>query len=232
MTGRVDAPAFAIVCVAVAVVVAAVPLRPRPRRTASAAPGAPAQPARTLDAWRLRRSRRGTPDARAVAAWCDDIARRVRSGSTLRDAVAALPADPATEQATAPLRLAIERGAPVTDAIAHVDAGGAHLRLALGVIATASRIGGPAAASIDRAAMLLRQRAADLDERATQAAQARLSSHVMTAVPLLMLAALVATDDDVRSVVASPIGTFCVVAGLALNATGWWWMRRIVGVPS
>ena len=39
-------------------------------------------------------------------------------------------------------------------------------------------------------------------------------------------------DDDVRSVVASPIGTFCVGAGLALNAAGWWWMRRIVGVPS
>jgi Flp pilus assembly protein TadB len=54
----------------------------------------------------------------------------------------------------------------------------------------------------------------------------------MTAVPLLMLATLVVTDDDVRSVVASPIGTFCVSAGLALNAAGWWWMRRIVGVPS
>jgi tight adherence protein B len=100
------------------------------------------------------------------------------------------------------------------------------------VIATASRIGGPAAASIDRAAMLLRQRASDLDERATQAAQARLSSHVMTAVPLLMLVVLLATDDDVRSVVTSPIGTVCVVAGLALNAAGWWWMRRIVGAPT
>jgi tight adherence protein B len=108
----------------------------------------------------------------------------------------------------------------------------AALRLALGVTATASRVGGPSAASIDRAAMLLRQRAADLDERATQAAQARLSSHVMTAVPLLMLAALVATDDDVQSALASPVGTACVVAGLVLNAAGWWWMRRIVGVPS
>ena len=232
MTGRVDAPAFATVCAALAVVIAAVAVRPRPRRAASVACSTPAQPARTLEAWRLRRSRRRTPDARAVAAWCDDVARRVRSGSTLRSAVVTLPNDPATERATAPLRLALDRGASVADAIARVDAGGAHVRLALGVIATASRIGGPAAASIDRAAMLLRQRAADLDERATQAAQARLSSHVMTAVPLLMLAALVATDGDVRSVVASPIGTLCVGAGLTLNAAGWWWMRRIVGVPS
>lgn len=232
MTGRVDAPTFATVGVAIAVVVAAVALRPRQRRAASAAGSTPAHPARSLDAWKIRRSARGTPDARAVAAWCDDIARRVRSGSTLRDAIAMLPADVATEQATAPLRLAIDRGASVADAVARVDAGGAHLKLALGVIATASRIGGPSAASIDRAAMLLRQRAADLDERVTQAAQARLSSHVMTAVPLLMLAVLVATDDDVRSAMTSPIGMVCVVAGLALNAAGWWWMRRIVGVPS
>lgn len=232
MTGRVDATVFAVVCVALAIAAAGVPLRPRPRRTASVADVVPARPALTLDSWRLRRSRGCTPAARAVAAWCDDVARRVRSGSTLRDAITMLPADPATERATAPLRLAIERGASVADAIARADTGGAHLRLALGVITTASRIGGPAAASIDRAAMLLRQRAADLDERATQAAQARLSSHVMTAVPLLMLAALVATDGDVRSVVTSPIGTVCVVAGLALNAAGWWWMRRIVGVPS
>ncbi len=232
MTGRVAAPVFAVVCVALAVVAAAVPLRPRPRRTAPLGGDVPARSSRALDAWRLRRVGHPDPAARAVAAWCDDIARRVRSGSTLRDAVATLPADPATERATVPLRLALERGTSVADAIARVDTDGAHLRLALGVITTASRIGGPAAASVDRAAMLLRQRAADLDDRSTQAAQARLSSHVMTAVPLLMLAALVATDGDVRSVVTSPIGTVCVGAGLALNAAGWWWMRRIVGVPS
>lgn len=232
MTARVDAPAFATLCVALAVAIAALRLRPRQRRAARAAGNRPARTVRALDAWRRRRSRRCSPNARAVAGWCDDIARRLRSGSTLRDAVATLPDDPVTERATAPLRLAIDRGASLTDAISRVDDPGPHLRLALGVIATASRIGGPAAASIDRVAMLLRQRASDLDERATQAAQARLSSHVMTAVPLVMLATLVATDDDIRAVVASPIGTLCVGAGLALNAAGWWWMRRIVGVPS
>ena len=232
MTGRVGAPVFAAVCVVLAIVTASVASRPRQRREASSEAHAPAQQAWALDAWKLGRSAYRAPDARAVAAWCDDVARRVRSGSTLREAVAALPTDPAVERATAPLRLAIDRGTSVADAITRVDAGGAHLRLALGVIFTTSRIGGPASASIDRAAMLLRQRAADLDERATQAAQARLSSHVMTAVPLLMLAALAATDDDVGSALASPIGAACVVAGLALNAAGWWWMRRIVGVPS
>jgi Flp pilus assembly protein TadB len=74
----------------------------------------------------------------------------------------------------------------------------------------------------------LRQRAADLDERSAQAASARLSTHVMTAVPLAMLAVLTATDDDVRAVTVAPVGAACIASGLILNALGWWWMRRIV----
>ncbi len=223
---------IAIALVALAALFAAVRLRPRPRRDARGVGRAPRRQLGVGRAWTLRRGRRRPPQARAVAAWCDDIARRVRSGSTLRDAVVVLPIDVATEQATSAFRLAIERGLSIDDAVDRVDDTGPHLGLALAVIATARRIGGPSAASIDRTAMLLRQRAADFDERATQAAQARLSSHVMTAVPLVMLALLIATDDDVRSVATSPIGAACIGAGLALNATGWWWMRRIVGVPT
>lgn len=223
---------IAIALVTLAALVAAVPLRPHPWRGPTGAGRAPRRLVGLVQTWTLDRARRRPPQPRAVAAWCDDIGRRVRSGSTLRDAVTVLPIDGATEQATAPLRLAIERGLSIDAAVDRVDGSGPHLRLALAVIATTSRIGGPSAASIDRTAMLLRQRAADLDERATQAAQARLSSHVMTAVPLLMLALLVTTDDEVRSVATSPIGAACIGAGLALNAIGWWWMRRIVGAPT
>jgi len=222
----------AVALVALAALVAAVPLRPTPRRAAAAVDHAPWRLDGLVRSWVQQRSRRRLPAARAVATWCDDIARRIRSGSTLRDAVTVLPSDSVTARATATLRLAIERGLPLDDAVDRTDGVGPHLRLALAVIATASRIGGPCAASIDRTAMLLRQRAAELDDRATQAAQARLSSHVMTAVPLLMLALLVTTDEAVRSVATSPIGVVCIGAGLALNASGWWWMRRIVGIPS
>ena len=222
--------AFALVVLAA--LVAAVPLQPRPRRSATNVHRAQWRLIRRARAWMLQRERRRPPQARAVAAWCDDIARRARSGSTLRDAITVLPIDVATEHATSPLRLAIDRGLSIDDAVDRVDDPSPHLRLALAVVATAGRIGGPSAASIDRTAMVLRQRAADLDERTMQAAQARLSSHVMTAVPLLMLAFLVTTDDDVRSAVTSPAGAACIGAGLALNAVGWWWMRRIVRVST
>ena len=224
----------AAVLVALAVTVAAVPVRPGRHRAEPPAVPAPPRLAGLAVAWAAQRRRQRRPTARAVAAWCDDIARRVRSGSSLRDAVTVLPADAATEQATSTVRLAIDRGVSVADAVGRVGEcdPGPHLRLALDVIATASRIGGPSAASIDRTAVLLRQRAADLDERSTHAAQARLSTHVMTAVPLLMLGVLVATDGDVRAAVTSPFGAACIVAGLLLNVVGWWWMRRIVASPS
>lgn len=221
-----------LVLAVVAIAVAAVRLRPGPPRRK---PG-PTPPASSSDArartWPTVPHRSQQPSARAVAAWCDDIARRVRSGASLRDALTTTPSDAATERATAAVRLAIDRGLPIADAADRGSESGPHLRLALDVIATTSRIGGPSAASIDRVAVLLRQRAGDLDERSSHAAQARLSTHVMTAVPLLMLGALVATDDDVRSAATSRLGAACIVAGLALNALGWWWMNRIVGTTS
>ena len=222
----------AVVFVALAIAVAAVPVRPGRHRSELPVAPAPSRLGGLAVTRAAQRGRRRPPSARAVAGWCDDIARRVRSGSSLRDAVAVFPADAATERATSSVRLAIDRGLSVADAVGRVSDPGPHLRLALGVIATASRVGGPSAASIDRTAMLLRQRAGDLDERTTHAAQARLSTHVMTAVPLLMLGVLVATDSDVRAAVTSEVGAGCVVAGLLLNLLGWRWMGRIVENPS
>jgi len=218
--------AIAIALVAVAVASAAV--RPRARRHEPDTAPAPARLDDLVIAWTQRRARRQQPSARGAAEWCDDIARRVRSGSSLRDAVTGAPTDAALGRAITPLLLALDRGQSLADAVDRVDTAGPHLHLALGVLAAASRIGGPSAASIDRAAVLLRQRAADLEERSTQAAQARLSTHVMTAVPLVMLAVLVVTDAEVRSVATSPTGVTCIGIGLASNAAGWWWMHHIV----
>jgi tight adherence protein B len=213
------------------IVVAALPFRPRRRRVDDAiGPALVPRIDAMATSWRRRRAARRPPSARAVAGWCDELARSVRSGSTLRDALTTIDTDdPAVRRALAPFELAISRGASVTEAVRRVDDPGQHLALALSVLATASRIGGPSAAAIDRTAMALRRRAAEVDDRSTHAAQARLSTHVLTALPLLMLAVLAATDPDVRTVVASPLGAGCIGAGLVLNLVGWWWMGRIVG---
>lgn len=183
-----------------------------------------------VDRWTGRRVRR-EPGAAAVAAWCDDLARELRSGTTLRQALTnVVPDDASTSACTAPLRLGLQRARPIEQAL--TGDVGAHLQLAVAVIVAAAEVGGSAAPAIDRVAATLRQRAADRDERRVQAAQARLSAHVMTAVPVVMLALLVVSDGDVRTTLATPVGGACVVVGLTLNVVGWLWMRRIVGAGS
>lgn len=212
-----------------ALTVVAVAAARRPTPTRSVAPAA-TRPRRFVVSTIAARSARPArqPEPSAVAAWCDELSREVRSGTTLRHALATVvPQDAPTRTHTAPLRLGLGRARPVGELV-DADAG-AHLRLAMGAIAAATAVGGPAAPALDRVAATLRRRAADRDERRSQAAQARLSAHVMTAVPLVMLALLVSTDADVRTIVVTPIGVGCLGAGLVLNATGWLWMRRIVG---
>lgn len=219
---------IATVLVASAVIVAGATLRPIDHRAPVARPNG--RGVGVLARVAGHRRRRRAAGARAVAAWCDELARELRGGSTLRRALSTtVPADDAVADRTAPLRLGLDRALTVADATARVVDPGPHLRLALAVIVATSDVGGSAAEAIDRVAGTLRQRATDHDERRVQAAQARLSAHVMTAVPLAMLALLVASDDDVRAVLRTPGGAACVLGGLVLNGSGWFWMRHIVG---
>jgi Flp pilus assembly protein TadB len=191
-------------------------------------------------AWKAAPSRRLVLRPEVVAAWCDDLARRVRSGDTLAAALRhAATVDPALHVSTDDIRLALDRGSGVAEAVSGTHRrskegsvpGLQHLTLARSIIGVSATIGGSAAAPLDRVAAALRLRAVDRDDRATQAAQARMSAHVLTIVPLLMLLVLTAADADVRTAIVGGAGSVCVVLGLLLNACGWWWMRRLVEVP-
>ena len=178
-----------------------------------------------------RRLTSGAVPPEAVAAWCDAMARRLRAGEALRRVLMnERPTHVALSARTDPLRRALGRGESVADAIAASTAqsGTAPLDLVWSVLAVACGYGGSASEPIDRAASALRLRCADAHERSAQSAQARLSAHVLTAVPLLVLALLVATDPDVRFIVLRPAGGALVAAGLLLNLCGWSWMRHIV----
>jgi tight adherence protein B len=126
------------------------------------------------------------------------------------------------------MRLGLVRGRSTVEAIDDCAIADPHLHLALRVIRTIAEVGGASPLAIDRTAATLRRRAADNDERRVHAAQARLSAHVLTAVPLLMLATLLAVDPDVRTMLGSPVGAACIAAGLTANSAGWLWMRHLV----
>lgn len=237
--------ASAMCALAAAVICVRVTGRARLPRRNPVAPGD--RPARRVDArvtrviasWRSAAHRRRvgiTPDA--VVAWCDSIARRARSGITLREAVRLdVPTDAVLDALTVGVRRDLDRGRTLATAItacavsaeASRIRGHRHLDLACAALGAAAELGGSAAAALDRVAVTLRLRAADHQERAAHSAQARLSAHVLTLVPVGIVALLAASDPAVRDVISAPLGVLLVTIGLALNGFGWWWMRRIIG---
>ena len=182
--------------------------------------------ARLPGAWIVRRPRLSDDD---VAAWCDEVSRIVRSGASLATALRSASPAPALSDVMAPIGLALDRGDSVAGATRRVVSGESGVDLALAVVRACAELGGPAALPLDRTASTLRGRAADLAERQVHSAQARLSAVVLTLLPGAALALLVATNEATRTAVTAPSGVVCLGAGAALNATGWWWMRRIIG---
>lgn len=224
------------VMAAIALVAAGLAPTPRPRVPGSAA--APAHPIDAATRWArvprqapsLRWRRRRPVGPVAVAEWCDGIARSIRAGDTARSAIAMLPDDRDVARATSSFRSRLERGAALADAAVDLDgiAEEPHLAMAVSVIGATSRLGEVRADPYDRVAAALRMRDADRQERAVHSAQAAMSARVLTALPVAMLALLVATDGGVRSALAEPLGATLVAIGALFNAAGWLWMRKIV----
>jgi Flp pilus assembly protein TadB len=180
----------------------------------------------------LRRSRqRAWPRADEVADWCDQLARALRSGSSLTAAVVdAAEADAPMSRVVAPIARQVRRGAALAAALDQTTIDPASAAgLALTVLRSCARFGGPAAAPLERAAMTLRARDAVLAEQQVHSAQARLSARVLTLVPVVLLALLVTTDGKVRAAAVTPAGLGAVSLGVVLNAAGSFWMRRIIG---
>jgi hypothetical protein len=55
-----------------------------------------------------------------------------------------------------------------------------------------------------------------------------MSALVMTCLPGAMLVLLMSTSGSVRGAATSPAGLAAIGAGIALNAAGWGWMRRLI----
>lgn len=217
---------------ALAVMALGLAVRPQPPTRSLAV--APTDGERRVPAIRLwsgqRHRRRRTADVNPhqLAAWCEEMARAIRSGSTFQSALCNVAAPPVIDQHMQRARLAIERGSSTRRALDAVPAVSAHLDLVLVVLRACADHGGPAAEPIDRAAAALRQRAALIAERRSHSAQARASAIVMTVLPSAVLILLTVSSGSVRQALLSPAGAAVVAIGLALNGAGWSWMRRIL----
>jgi tight adherence protein B len=165
-----------------------------------------------------------------VAAWCDDLARQIRSGASLATAVRGCEAHPRIADVTGPMVARLSRGQSLSAALRSTSADPASaIGLAVKVLRSCAELGGPAASPLERLAATLRDRDAIRQEQGAHSAQARMSARVMTLVPVGMLALLAVTDPNVRRAIGTSPGLAAVTTGAILNVTGWWWMQRIIG---
>lgn len=222
----------ALLCAAVVVLIGA-RLQPSPpcRRaeladTASPGFGRRGMPCVPRILGKQRRARATSPAE--AAAWCDRLARAVRSGSTLTAAIRAVDPPPGGAPDIERVVLSLDRGTSLKEALDGGRCSSPHLELAFVVLRACALHGGPASEPIDRAAATLRARDADDADRRTQSAQAKLSAVVMTILPGAMLATMLVTSDATRVIMLSPIGLIIVVIGGGLNVIGWHWMRRMI----
>jgi Flp pilus assembly protein TadB len=139
--------------------------------------------------------------------------------------------DLATQRTLEALARSLRSGRTLTEALmvltpdAETTSGGRLLHDTLRVAATA---GTSPATVVEHAATVAADRVAARQERRAHAAQARLSATVLTWVPVGVAALATAVDDDIRRVLlTTPLGWVCVGGGVGLGALGRRWITRL-----
>ena len=103
------------------------------------------------------------------------------------------------------------------------------LIFALRTIDLASTGGVGGVLALERAAIVLRERSTNINDRQMQASQALLSTKVLSWAPVAVAGWLIATSSSVRNfLILSVSGWFCILLGLSLNYVGRRWMQTIV----
>ena len=83
--------------------------------------------------------------------------------------------------------------------------------------------------ALERAAIVIRERATHIDDRLAQAAQALLSTRILSWTPLLVAGWLLVSSAPVRNyLILSPSGWICLLLGIGLNLAGRKWMHAII----
>lgn len=183
------------------------------------------------------RARQGEADRRieqGVPAAMESVARSLRSGASMGQAVseaASVTGGPfGAELAT--VSAGASRGLPLVTSLEQM-AERCRLpgpRLAAAALCLGLETGGPQARAADGVAATLRERQALAAELRALSSQARMSALVIGLAPLGFGAFALATDPRTADFVfRTNLGLLLLGSGLALDATGWLWMRRLCG---
>jgi tight adherence protein B len=182
-------------------------------------------------AQRTAPARRAAATDRELPVVLESVARRLRAGGSLAQALAdAAPERPADLERSWRTLVHRSQVAGVEAALAEWSAGAvasASVRLAGAALALSAATGGSPARAIDGVADTLRSRVALSEEVRALSSQARTSAVVIATSPLVFGGAAASTDARTGAFLRTPLGLALLTAGVSLDAVGWWWMSRL-----
>ena len=167
----------------------------------------------------------------SVADFFDGIAREVHSGYSLTLAfVNTAERFPSLAWWTEPISLHCIRGHSLATAIADTSPQNwtADVALATRTLSVASNGGYGIVNALEKSASILREQEHIAHERHSQTAQIRLSTAVLSWIPLVICAWVITRQSHTRTfLLHSPLGLFCIAIGLLFNIAGRKWITRI-----
>jgi len=168
----------------------------------------------------------------AITDFLDAIARDVRSGFSLASSFVQC-SDQLSDEThwSQPVAQQCLRGVVLADALVEcaLPTWTPEIRFASRTLAVASAGGAGVAPALEHSASVLREQQALMLDRDVQAAQAQLSTKVLTWLPIAVFAWIAITDPIARMfLLTTPVGMCCVATGITLNVSGRKWMSHVV----
>ena len=168
----------------------------------------------------------------AITDFLDAIARDVRSGFSLASSFVQCSDQQLEDNHwSQPVAQQCLRGVVLADALVEcaLPTWTPEIRFASRTLAVASAGGAGVAPALEHSASVLREQQGLLLDRDVQAAQAQLSTKVLTWLPITVFAWIAITDPIARVfLLSTPVGMCCVATGITLNISGRKWMSHVV----
>ena len=167
-----------------------------------------------------------------ITDFLDAIARDVRSGFSLASSFVQCSDQQSDDNHwSQPVAQQCLRGVVLADALVEcaLPTWTPEIRFASRTLAVASAGGAGVAPALEHSASVLREQQSLMLDRDVQAAQAQLSTKVLTWLPIAVFAWIAITDPVARLfLLSTPLGMCCVVTGITLNVSGRKWMSHVV----